>query len=197
MRGADQQQVAMFSSVSPEARIPAHHALRAIRGMLDTVLRDIGFAGHVLRDNRHGLAGAAGVPGAPGTAERANAVDRLQATRGERRRTLRADKGYDGHVVVEQPQGPRRHAPGRPERHAPGQRDPQAGRLASPVCPRPAEAEVRRGDLRPAGEPGGGARLRGGWGPGEAAEPVNGGPLVKIPKRSLDVPCLAAKAIAP
>jgi len=41
MRGTDQQQAAMFSYVSPEARIPARHPLRAIRGMVDTALCDL------------------------------------------------------------------------------------------------------------------------------------------------------------
>lgn len=41
MRGADEQQGAMFSYVSPERRIPADHPLRPIREMTDTALRQL------------------------------------------------------------------------------------------------------------------------------------------------------------
>jgi transposase len=39
MRGDDKQQGAMFSYLSPEQRVPAHHPLRPIRRMVDTVLK--------------------------------------------------------------------------------------------------------------------------------------------------------------
>jgi len=47
MRGADVQQAAIFSYVSPEQRIPADHPLRPIRQMVDTVLQEMSprFAG--------------------------------------------------------------------------------------------------------------------------------------------------------
>ena len=38
MRGKDTQQSAMFSYVSPEARVPANHPLRPIRSMVDVVI---------------------------------------------------------------------------------------------------------------------------------------------------------------
>ena len=38
MRGADTQQAAMFSYLSPEDRIPENHPLRPIRRMVDTAL---------------------------------------------------------------------------------------------------------------------------------------------------------------
>src|SRR5206468_6024527 len=38
MRGDDEQQAAMFSYLSPEARVPADHPLRAIRVLMDEVL---------------------------------------------------------------------------------------------------------------------------------------------------------------
>ncbi|MFQ5457559.1 MAG: IS5 family transposase [Myxococcota bacterium] len=38
MRGNDRQQAAMFSYVSPEARVPQDHPLRAIRAMIDEAL---------------------------------------------------------------------------------------------------------------------------------------------------------------
>ena len=41
MRGEDQNQQAMFSYVSPEARVPKDHPLRPIRAMVDQVLDDL------------------------------------------------------------------------------------------------------------------------------------------------------------
>src|SRR5216684_1926817 len=41
MRGADEKQEAMFSYVSPEKRVPSEHPLRPIRGMVDTVLKEM------------------------------------------------------------------------------------------------------------------------------------------------------------
>lgn len=41
MRGNDHKQDAMFSYVSPEARVPADHPLRPIREMTDRVLREL------------------------------------------------------------------------------------------------------------------------------------------------------------
>jgi transposase len=41
MRGDDQHPDAMFSYVAPEQRVPADHPLRAIRGMVDTALREL------------------------------------------------------------------------------------------------------------------------------------------------------------
>ena len=41
MRGDDRQPDAMFSYVSAEQRVPADHPLRAIRALVDDVLRDI------------------------------------------------------------------------------------------------------------------------------------------------------------
>lgn len=41
MRGDDRQQQAMFSYLSPEQRVPQDHPLRAIRTMVDEVLRDL------------------------------------------------------------------------------------------------------------------------------------------------------------
>ncbi len=38
MRGTDQQQNHVFSYLSPEARVPQDHPLRAIRTMVDQVL---------------------------------------------------------------------------------------------------------------------------------------------------------------
>jgi len=41
MRGADEQQAAMFSYLSPEERVPADHPLRAIRQICDRLLRQM------------------------------------------------------------------------------------------------------------------------------------------------------------
>jgi transposase len=41
MRGEDQQQQAMFSYISPEARVPKDHPLRPIRIMVDKALDDL------------------------------------------------------------------------------------------------------------------------------------------------------------
>jgi len=41
MRGDDRQSDAMFSYVSAEQRVPADHPLRAIRALVDDVLRDM------------------------------------------------------------------------------------------------------------------------------------------------------------
>jgi transposase len=41
MRGDDRQPDSMFSYVSPEQRVPPDHPLRAIRGVVDAVLRDM------------------------------------------------------------------------------------------------------------------------------------------------------------
>lgn len=41
MRGDDQQQLAVFSYVSPEERIPKDHPLRPVRAMADDALRDL------------------------------------------------------------------------------------------------------------------------------------------------------------
>lgn len=41
MRGDDRHQEAMFSYLSPEARVPQDHPLRVIRALVDAVLRDL------------------------------------------------------------------------------------------------------------------------------------------------------------
>src|SRR5262245_49094118 len=41
MRGDDRQQAAMFSYLSPEARVPSDHPLRAIRRLVDEVLAEL------------------------------------------------------------------------------------------------------------------------------------------------------------
>ena len=41
MRGDDRQPDAMFSYVSAEQRVPKDHPLRAIRDLVDSVLRDM------------------------------------------------------------------------------------------------------------------------------------------------------------
>jgi transposase len=41
MRGDDPQQAAMFSYISPEERVPLEHPLRAIRALVDVVLKEL------------------------------------------------------------------------------------------------------------------------------------------------------------
>lgn len=41
MRGADQKQEAMFSYISPQKRVPAHHPLRRAREIVDAVLPEM------------------------------------------------------------------------------------------------------------------------------------------------------------
>jgi hypothetical protein len=56
----------------------------------------LAYQGHVLMENRHGLAVGAAVTSAEGTAERTTAVQLVRRLpRRSRRRTLGADKGYD------------------------------------------------------------------------------------------------------
>ena len=53
------------------------------------------FAGHVLMENRSGLAVDVTVTTATGTAERDTALDMIEKVPGSRRITVGADKGYD------------------------------------------------------------------------------------------------------
>ncbi len=41
MRGKDEQQLDVFSYVSPEQRVPQDHPLRSLRAMTDEALRDL------------------------------------------------------------------------------------------------------------------------------------------------------------
>jgi transposase len=61
----------------------------------------LGYLGHVLIDNRHGLAVDATLTQAHGRAEREAALAMAGRLEGERRRTLGADKGYDTRDFVE------------------------------------------------------------------------------------------------
>jgi len=59
------------------------------------------YAGHILMDNRHGLAVDACVSEATGTAERETALAMVAGIGGDRRVTLGADKGYDVRSFIE------------------------------------------------------------------------------------------------
>src|SRR3954447_15931887 len=54
MRGDDRRPDSMFSYVSPEQRVPSDHPLRAIRGLVDDILREMSgeFAGLYSRIGR-------------------------------------------------------------------------------------------------------------------------------------------------
>lgn len=41
MRGTDQQQIHVFSYISPEQRVPKDHPLRLIRTMVDAALKEL------------------------------------------------------------------------------------------------------------------------------------------------------------
>src|SRR5712664_26695 len=58
MRGEDQQQGAMYSYISPEQRVPQEHPLRAIREIVDAVLKEMSpeFAGLYAANGRPSIA---------------------------------------------------------------------------------------------------------------------------------------------
>src|SRR5712664_85514 len=58
MRGEDQQQGAMYSYISPEERVPQEHPLRAIREIVDAVLKEMSpeFAGLYAANGRPSIA---------------------------------------------------------------------------------------------------------------------------------------------
>jgi transposase len=86
-RGAPRSNATHASTTDPEAQL-------AKRGMGHEA--KLAFQGHVLMDNRHGLAVAACVTPATGTAERVTAVALVRAVPHRRARiTVGADKGYD------------------------------------------------------------------------------------------------------
>jgi transposase len=60
------------------------------------------YAGHVLMENRNGLAVNGEITKATGTAEREAALDMLGEVAGEKRVTVGTDKAYDTHDFVEQ-----------------------------------------------------------------------------------------------
>lgn len=60
------------------------------------------YAGHVLMENRNGLAVSGQITKASGTAERAAALDMLAKQAGDKRVTVGTDKAYDTHDFVEQ-----------------------------------------------------------------------------------------------
>ena len=90
-RGERRSNATHASTTDPDARLS-----RKARGQA----AQLAYCGHVLMDNRHGLAVAARVTVATGTAERDTAVALLRGAR--RGRTLGADKGYDVAAFVAQ-----------------------------------------------------------------------------------------------
>jgi transposase len=61
----------------------------------------LSYSGHVLMDNRHGLAADVRLTQATGLAEREAALDMMIELRGSKRQTLGADKAYDVREFVE------------------------------------------------------------------------------------------------
>ena len=78
MRGTDSEQSGMFSYISAERRVPKDHPLRAIRAMVDTVLKE-------LRPHLDGLYARGGRPSiAPERLLRALLLQVLYSVRSER-----------------------------------------------------------------------------------------------------------------
>ena len=71
MRGDDRQPDSMFSYVSAEQRVPKDHPLRAIRAVVDDVLREMSRE----FDGLHATVGRPSIP--PASATRAVAADLL------------------------------------------------------------------------------------------------------------------------
>ena len=78
MRGDDRQQATMFSYVAPEQRVPADHPLRAIRVMVDDVLRKMSS----LMDGMYATHGRPSIP--PEQLLRALVLQLLYSVRSER-----------------------------------------------------------------------------------------------------------------
>ena len=104
----------------------------------------LGYLGHVLMDNRHGLVADACVTPATGTAERDAAVG-LLAGLPDRDVTVGADKPYDVASFVETRRGPGGHPPCRAE--DPRQRDRCAHDAPSGLCDQSTETEARRAGI--------------------------------------------------
>jgi IS5 family transposase len=96
MRGMDRQQSAMFSYISAERRVPKDHPLRPIRGKE----AKLSYGGHVLMENRNGLAVQGCVTQATGRAEPEAALAFVEKIPGWHRVTIGADKGYDCKELV-------------------------------------------------------------------------------------------------
>ncbi len=62
----------------------------------------LSYTGHVLMENRNGLAVDANVTQATGTCEREAALEMIEEIPGENRATVAADKAYDTKDFVEQ-----------------------------------------------------------------------------------------------
>ena len=78
MRGKDEQQLDVFSYVSPEQRVPEDHPLRPLRGMTDEALRE-------LQPRFHKLYAKTGRPSiAPEKLLRALLLQALYSVRSER-----------------------------------------------------------------------------------------------------------------
>ena len=80
------------------------------------------YAGHVLMENRNGLAVHSELTKATGRAEREAALDMLGDVAGDKRVTVGTDKAYDTHDFVEQALGNQRHATRNSEHQWPKQR---------------------------------------------------------------------------
>ena len=90
MRGPDIQQDTLFSTASPESRVPKDHPLRPIRTIVDQALSEV-----ATRMSRRPIERPVY------TKEREAAIDMVEALSGTHRVTLGADKNYDTRDCVE------------------------------------------------------------------------------------------------
>ena len=105
------------------------------------------YMGHLMIDNRHGLATKACVTIASGTAEREAAVQMAEEISGNRRVTLAADKGYDTRECVRKLRD-RNHPARRTERHQSAQRHRPAHNPPPRLPGQSKETQARRADVR-------------------------------------------------
>src|SRR5437660_1654829 len=100
MRGKDEQQVDVFSYISPEQRVPQEHPLRSLRAMTDEALRD-------LQPRFNKLYAKTGRPSiAPEKLLRALLLQALYSVRSERLLMGKEAKlSYNGNLLVENRNG--------------------------------------------------------------------------------------------
>jgi len=114
MRGDHSEPDAIFSYISPAQRVPQDHPLRAVRTLVDYNLQfcwfvgltmdqeaKLYFTGHVVMQNRNGLAVGGRVTQATGAAERETALKLLEDIPRRSRITVGGDKGCDVRAFVE------------------------------------------------------------------------------------------------
>ena len=105
------------------------------------------YMGHLLVDNRHGLATSARVTRASGRAERDVAVEMARQIPGVRRVTLAADKGYDSKECIRASRS-ERHATHRSKQHETSQRHRSTHNPTRRLRGQSKETQARRAGVR-------------------------------------------------